>query len=756
MRSSQVEKGLSEKGTYLFFVKRVINCQTWEIRHRMIGVIESLLGFLGKQRGIKKIDLSPFLLFLMGFLLWGMNLSAAEEEPIICQGDKVEYYEVEKKVVGTGNVVIEYKDVRLTCHKVTVYNETRDAYAEGDVQLFQGNNVMGGEKVRYNFDTKKGEVLDFEGKFFPWYGRAERAEKIEEKTYIAKDGYITTCDLPKPHYRIEAKEVRIYLDDKIVMKHMVFYVGKVPLAYFPYYVYPLDDNRPRVTIIPGHSSDWGSYVLSAWRYYFNEGARGRLHIDYRERKNWAEGIDYDYITQNFGQGTARVYYTDERDKDKSGNLLKEWERYRGQLRHRWRMDKDTTATLEYHKLSDINVIKDYFYKEYEKDRAPDSYFSIIRTMPWYSLSLFSQKRVNRFFTKVERLPEIKLDVRKKRLGDTRFYYKGETALVNLNKKLANSEENSDIEANRLDACNEVSYVTKLPGWFNFIGFAPYAGTRQTYYSKNLDEERKNFIRGAYYGGWNMETRIYKIYPLEDIYAGVKVNRLRHLIIPGIKYEYVHEPTHPASDLGYFDRIDSLARKNTFTLSLENKLQTKRKEESVDLFSFLTKVDFYPRKEEGTKDFSDIMFDLYANPSSKFSLDADSRYDPYTRDFETVNTGLTTRGEKWSLRLGHRYLQNSSCQLTTYLTYDISPKWKIAAYERFDFKKMVSGEKKINEFDEREYVLTRDLHCWLADICYKRERSKGWEVWVIFRLKAFPEIPFELMRTSGGGGREGKR
>src|SRR3989338_1296522 len=61
----------------------------------------------------------------------------APNEPIVVNGDKVEYYQEQKKVVGLGNISITYKDVVLTCDRITVYLDTREGIAEGNVRVTQ-------------------------------------------------------------------------------------------------------------------------------------------------------------------------------------------------------------------------------------------------------------------------------------------------------------------------------------------------------------------------------------------------------------------------------------------------------------------------------------------------------------------------------------------------------------------------------------------------------------------------------------------
>ena len=69
---------------------------------------------------------------------YGRHIARAAEQakdPVVCNGDKVEYFEDEKKVVGSGNVVITYQDITLTADEVTVWPETKAAEAEGNAKL---------------------------------------------------------------------------------------------------------------------------------------------------------------------------------------------------------------------------------------------------------------------------------------------------------------------------------------------------------------------------------------------------------------------------------------------------------------------------------------------------------------------------------------------------------------------------------------------------------------------------------------------
>src|SRR3989338_6210393 len=79
------------------------------------------------------------------------SLVLAEElkikEPIVVNGDKVEYFHEKKQVIGSGNVSITYKDVVLTCERITVYLDTKEAIAEGNVKITQEGAYFTGDRI---------------------------------------------------------------------------------------------------------------------------------------------------------------------------------------------------------------------------------------------------------------------------------------------------------------------------------------------------------------------------------------------------------------------------------------------------------------------------------------------------------------------------------------------------------------------------------------------------------------------------------
>ncbi|MCM8783448.1 MAG: LPS assembly protein LptD [Candidatus Omnitrophica bacterium] len=680
--------------------------------------------------------------FIFCILRFAFVVLAQDMGSVTVKGDNVEYLTQEKKIIGEGNVEIVYQNMKLTCERIEFFTETKAAIASGNVKLYQDNTLFTGDKLYYNFETKKGEVINLSmEKMGPWYGGGKSAEKIADKEYVVEEGYITTCDQGKPHYRIRSRKIEVFLDDKIVAHDVSFMVGNVPLFYLPYLRYSLTEKYPHFIFIPGRNKKWGWYMLTAWRHNFIEDKKGFIHLDYRERKGFAHGLDQEYSIKHFGSGFFRYYYMNERDKSVSKEVRQETERYRVQLKHRWQISDDTRALMEYHKMSDIDFIKDYFYREeYVNDNHPKSYLSIINSQPVYNLSFLVQKRTNRFFTETERLPEIALNLMNQKLGNSMFYYKSDYSFANLTNKNAGSDLDDDVR--RFDSYNRLSYFSK----FGFLNLNPYIGTRQTYYSKDKYGDEAE-IRGIFYSGMDISTRFYKIYDIHSDFLGLDINKLRHIVTPIANYKYIHQPTILPDKLMGFDSLDSINRENVVTLGIENRLQTKRKEKdnlkTVDLGNFLFTGDYHFKPEDTGSQWRNFKLDLELTPYNWLRFESDAIYDPPSKNFNTANFDLiASHNDIWSLGLGSRYEKNSINEITTSFIYNLNSKWQFRVYERYDFKKILEdGTKRINDFVEQEYAIVKDLHCWTGE--FSLNINDGYSFWVIFRLKAFPEIPFRF-------------
>ncbi len=675
-------------------------------------------------------------------------------EPIIIDGDEVEYSAGAESVIAEGNVVVKFRGTLLNCDKIEVNTKTKDAQAVGNVHLQDERGVLEADNLNYNFQTKRGVLQDAKLRSTPYYFTGKSIKREGEEEYVSTDGHFSTCNYTDPHYRIRAKRVVIFPGDKIVAYSNSLRWLKIPFFYVPVYSHSLKDPFMKVQFKVGKKSTWGPYILSSWRTGINENATLRLYLDRRERLGTAEGFGLNYNAGVLGGGDFKAYYTQERPSRLDEALNQEYQRYLLRLRHMCELDDRTRLALEYYRIKDERMevdpdaqfLSEYFYREYEKDIQPKSYLSLTHSFSNSNISMLVQKRTNRWYDDgIEKLPEIFYDLPSYRIGQSRFYYKNQTKLSNLTKKYT-APSALDDDVNRVDTYNQIT----VPGKLAFLDVAPNVGIRETFYSKDINGESFS-PRTIFYTGVDVGTRFYRTYDAGNGFFGRGVEKIRHVIIPTIKYAYIHEPTVVPSKLQAFDELDTINGDNRFTLELENKLQTKIDENVVDLVIFRVTSDYimYSKKDNLSRAqdrFTDFIFDLEFTPFSWLRMEADATYDHRTDYFETANfDSCIILGEGRTIGLGHRYERGENKELTGQLIWQINPKWILGIYERYQF-----GDFLQQGFKEQEYTVSRDLHCATIEFAYNmRKQNDGTReesFWCRFNIKVFKESEFDYAQA----------
>lgn len=689
--------------------------------------------------------LNKYLVFILLILLDCSVCSALELDkqmsaniPIIVNGGRVEFFTEQKKVVAEGNVKIEYGNVTLSCDRITVFTQTKDAFAEGNVKLEDERGTVEGKSAFYNFDTKTGKIIEANIKTDPYYCVSPVAEKLPTK-FILHDADITTCNLDKPHYHFHARNVEITPGDKLRARGVKFIAGKAPIVYFPYFVQDIAKKRNGMAFNPGMSKEWGTYLLTGYRYHFTDEIMGLLRLDWRENKGIAAGIDLESYTHKFGDSRLLWYFIDEdlHGKGEVEPIYKKHQRYKIEYRHKWDIDTNDHFIMEVNDYSDANLLKNYFYRQYEISPTPSSYMLFSHNYPSATLSVLLERRVNHFFSETEKIPEVKLETSSQKIFDTPFYYQNQTGVTSFTSRTANTDQDEDTV--RLDTYNKITYPFKL----SFFDLNPYVATRYSFYSKDKNGE-ENLFRNVFYSGIEMLTKIYRVFDIKVDSFGIEIDKLRHIITPSISYSFNHHPTLPSERLTAFDSIDSISKQSTMKLSLENRLQTKRNGAEVNFLRFIMDSPYDFKLEGHGGRFGDLHFDLEILPNSWLKYWSDANFDFRRRSFRNANFDiefpLTDRGK---FRAGYRYTAQDpdDDKLITYsFEYQLNPKWRFRSYQRIQLITQT--------IEEQEFGLSRDLHCWEVDFTVNNKKKKGVTFWLVFRCKAFPDLGLDFTKSHG--------
>lgn len=690
----------------------------------------------------------------VGICLIAANFSQAAEDKIPAPGtveavaDQLEYDRGGKKIVGRGNVVVSYGEMKLTADYAEVETETKKAYARGHVLLMRGDLLAAkGEEATYDFASDTGRFPNGKSVGLPWFTEGKMVEQVGKGKYHIDDAGITTCDLERPHYQLRAKRVTVKTGDKIIARDVTLHILGKKVFWLPYAVIPLQQTQKSpLQVQPGYSSEDGAYVLVSKGFSLAKSLGGEWHTDWRAKRGFGAGVDFNYHFDQPGtEGALQTYLTQDEDAPTPGFLnpyAEREDRVRGRVtwRHRTDFDPDTNLLLRYNRLADEFFLQDFFEQEFRSEVEPQSFATFTHNSDHYGAYVFNQKRMNKFENTTERLPEIRFDWKNAPFASERLYYESSTSFANLNQTISRSDE--DFNAVRFDTLHEWTRPMKR----NEFKLTPSVNMRETLYSRKADRDVAK-ARTAFGAAVDLRTQFYRMFEASGDFLGIEVNQLRHVFEPSVRYDSVLHSSVSNEELKKFDSIDSVDDSNRMIFGFENRIQTKRmidgKMRRVDLVSLNTflSYDFHPDEEFSRGGFSILEGEFQFRPYDWLQFEIRSEYD-MTRDrFRELNQDLLIRKGRLRVLFGHRWVPSrkflnaeGNNQFVFDASWWLNTRWQIGGYVRFDQEK--------HEMQEWQISWTRDLHDFLLDFGYNVRNSdidnSNKELFFLLRLKAYPE------------------
>jgi hypothetical protein len=228
--------------------------------------------------------------------------------------DEVTYDYESKQVEATGNVKIEYKNVKVESDYALIDQEQDVLLATGKVVVHNNGNVYHGDKFLYYLKTQQGWVSPMDSEItdpdINGPVRLTAAEAfIKGEELRTKHSSLTSCDLEHPHYHFSAKEIEYYPDDLIIMRHVWYFEHRVPIFYFPILYISLKKDNFAVSY--GFSDSEGWFVDADYYYYFPEDySFGKIKTRLTEYGGDYVEVDHSKYTSHTGIFTQEYGFLD--------------------------------------------------------------------------------------------------------------------------------------------------------------------------------------------------------------------------------------------------------------------------------------------------------------------------------------------------------------------------------------------------------------------------------------------------------------
>jgi len=696
------------------------------------------------------------------------------------------------------NVAIHIGDTDIYADSAEYNSRTHEVSAEGDVRIYRGLNLYLAERGVYNIDTKEIRTSNVRTEHDPYFLSGQNMTQMSQNAYRAENATFTTDDTSNPDFHLHARTVRVYENDYVVFRDVRFYVGKVPIFWWPYLYQSLDDAF-NFTVSPAYLSSWGPSILTQVTFPITDNIKGRLRLDYRGRRGVAIGFesDIDYGKDNSSYAKLKTYYIQDQNAEINRTALRRGEvsagRYRVSLEDRTNFTNDIYAIVDVTKLSDAFVMQDFYQSEFRINPVPDNVIALTKSDPFYTLTAIARFQANEFFEQTERLPEIVLDVKRHALFGGPVFYEGETGLADLHRNFASGSDFVDYSTIRADTFHQLTYPNTYFGWLSIV---PRVGFRATYYDETRDLGKTLFTPSSnpLVPEFLLPDPTLKV-PIVDAGAGVRtvfntgveasfklsrawedaqsrllgLDGLLHVVQPFTNFSYaVENGIDPAAilqfdrfepstqlrpiDFPQFTTIDSIGSWTIWRLGVRNRLETRRDDITVTWLELDTFCDVNFNNPYDRTPYSNLFNNLRFTPLPWASLTINSQIPAFDRGFTEVNTSLSVQPvANLEVSIGHRYLhdnpffQNSSLYVVGGY-YRLDDNWGVGFQEQY--------EASTGILEQQRYAVYRDLTNWVASVgAVVRDNAgvKEYGVLLTFTLKAFPKFGFDLNFDPGGAG-----
>ncbi len=162
----------------------------------------------------------------------------------------------------SGNAVVSQGDKEIRADNITYKQEGGKVEIGGGLEYSDTDFKLKGSSGTFNLQQETGVIFDAEYGLInePGNGSAKQI-KIQSRTNaILDDSNYTTCPIGRNDWRIVASEIELDTGEGIgVSTHTRLEFFDIPVLYFPYYRFPIDDKRKTGFLLPrgGYSSEDG-------------------------------------------------------------------------------------------------------------------------------------------------------------------------------------------------------------------------------------------------------------------------------------------------------------------------------------------------------------------------------------------------------------------------------------------------------------------------------------------------------------------
>jgi len=255
----------------------------------------------------------------------------AIESDVKYSADDSVRFEVDSQMVYLyGKAKVIYTEVELKADYIELSLRKNIVYAigvsdssgkiVGSPEFKDGDQEFKSDKITYNFETKKGKIINVHTTQDEGYLYGDKVKKDSSDNIYMLHGTYTTCNLEHPHFWFDIYKVKVIKDDKIVTGPANLKIAGVPTPLaLPFGFFPNKKGRANGIIIPRpfDSEAWG-FGLEEGGYYMgiNDNMDLTLTGDIFSRGSFKINAATNYVKRYKYSGSFSVRYTSNKSGEK--------------------------------------------------------------------------------------------------------------------------------------------------------------------------------------------------------------------------------------------------------------------------------------------------------------------------------------------------------------------------------------------------------------------------------------------------------
>jgi lipopolysaccharide assembly outer membrane protein LptD (OstA) len=237
------------------------------------------------------------------FLAWAAACAAQQVEPWRIHGldGQSQFESRDNTNYFTHGVLASNETTLITAEQAAANDLNGSVLAEGDVTILDHGHIWRGTNLVYNFKTGEVRAGFFKTVQTPFSMSGEKLSGNSNMVFTATNASISTEDYERPATRFRARRITIVPGAYIEAWDATYYVGQVPIFYWPHYKRTLGQHQENWQFAPGYRSLFGPYLLTTYNWYGNGLLDGSLHFDEREKRGQAGGPDLSLHAGKWGR-----------------------------------------------------------------------------------------------------------------------------------------------------------------------------------------------------------------------------------------------------------------------------------------------------------------------------------------------------------------------------------------------------------------------------------------------------------------------